>query len=152
MASLRFTVCPSRPTSLKHLPIPAPLELQPIHRCISCISETQLLSSLGPRSICSAQQVRHVPSPQGVSQHEQEGPGSSGVKTSGAAGAPGMSDTHTHCQTSQSAQSYRAGLPYTWHSHTYTAQSSCTSAACPCISAAPPMSRALMPASCACLG
>ena len=57
-----------------------------------------------------AQQVRHVPSPQGVSQHEQEGPGSSGVKTSGAAGAPGMSDTHTHCQASQSAV-LRAGLP-----------------------------------------
>ena len=49
---------------------------------------------LGPRSLRSAQQVRHVPSPQRVSQHEQEGtssgaeegPGSSGAKAGGAAG------------------------------------------------------------------
>eukprot|EP00964_Phaeocystis_antarctica_P020725 scaffold11460_cov64-Phaeocystis_antarctica.AAC.10 len=40
-----------------------------------------------PRSLRSAQQVRHVPSPHGVSQHEQEGPGSSGAEEEGAAGA-----------------------------------------------------------------
>ena len=42
---------------------------------------------LGPRSLRSAQQVRHVPSPQGVSQHEQEGPGSSCAEEGGVAGA-----------------------------------------------------------------
>ena len=45
---------------------------------------------LGPRSLRSAQQVRHVPSPQGVSQHKQEGPSSSGAGEIGAAGAAGI--------------------------------------------------------------
>ena len=87
------------PAHLEHPPIPARFELLPIRRCVySSIPDTRhdsgnipgLYPYLGPRSLRSAQQVRDVPSPHGVSQHEQEGPGSSCAEEGGAAGAWGM--------------------------------------------------------------
>jgi hypothetical protein len=71
-------------------PIPARLKLRPIHRCVSFDPRDTTFMMPGPRCFCSAQQVRHLPSPQRVSQHEPEGPGSSGAEQGGAAGAPGM--------------------------------------------------------------
>ena len=79
---------PSRQTSKELPPISARLELPPRHGAPHSIPETQFLSYLGRRSLCLAQQVRHVPSSQGVSQHEPEGPGSDGAEQDGAAGAP----------------------------------------------------------------
>ena len=80
------------PISVHHErpPIPARLKLRSIHRCVSFDPRDTTFMMPGPRCFWSAQQVRHVSSPQRVSQHEPEGPGSSGAEQGGAAGAPGM--------------------------------------------------------------
>ena len=86
----------SFPLPLPTLPISAHLEPPPISarlelsRLHTSPPRDTVYVIPGPRSLRSAQQVRHVPSPQGVSQHGQEGLGSSGAEQGGAAGAPGM--------------------------------------------------------------
>ena len=68
----------------------------PTHTSLHLRNTTQsvacLLPIAGPQSLRSAREVRHVSSPQGVSQHEQAGSGGSGAET-GVAGALGM---HMH--------------------------------------------------------
>ena len=97
-------------------PILAHLDLPFIHWCISSKRSTSgnigpcFPPFAGPQGLRPPREVWHVPSPQGVSQHEQAGPGSSGAEAGGAAGAQGMhapslaryTSCSPRCHTSQS--------------------------------------------------